>query len=385
MMLKDEPATTDVLIVGAGPTGLTLATALAARGIRAAVVERQAAGANTSRAAVVHARTLEVLEPVGVADRLARLGVHAPRFTIRDRDRILVQVRFDNLPTPYPYTLMISQAVTEAVLLERFTELGGRVLWRREVTDVAQNDEGVTATLRDGMRLHARYLVGADGMHSMIRERARIGFPGASYGESFSLADVRLAGVVPGDEVILYFSPAGLVVVAPLPGGVHRIVATVDSAPEHPDVDYMQALLDERGPERERAVVKEVVWGSRFRVHHRVADTFRAGRILLAGDAAHVHSPAGGQGMNTGIQDAMVLAEALSSALTSGNERLLNAYGTSRRPIAKQVVALADRLTRLATVGPRLRPLRNILLKSLACVPAFRRSLAWRLSGLVYR
>ena len=384
-MLKDEPATTDVLIVGAGPTGLTLATALAARGIRAAVVERQAAGANTSRAAVVHARTLEVLEPVGVADRLARLGVHAPRFTIRDRDRILVQVRFDNLPTPYPYTLMISQAVTEAVLLERFTELGGRVLWRREVTDVAQNDEGVTATLRDGMRLHARYLVGADGMHSMIRERARIGFPGASYGESFSLADVRLAGVVPGDEVILYFSPAGLVVVAPLPGGVHRIVATVDSAPEHPDVDYMQALLDERGPERERAVVKEVVWGSRFRVHHRVADTFRAGRILLAGDAAHVHSPAGGQGMNTGIQDAMVLAEALSSALTSGNERLLNAYGTSRRPIAKQVVALADRLTRLATVGPRLRPLRNILLKSLACVPAFRRSLAWRLSGLVYR
>jgi 2-polyprenyl-6-methoxyphenol hydroxylase-like FAD-dependent oxidoreductase len=385
VMLKDEPATTDVLIVGAGPTGLTLATALAARGIRAAVVERQAAGANTSRAAVVHARTLEVLEPVGVADRLARLGVHAPRFTIRDRDRILVQVRFDNLPTPYPYTLMISQAVTEAVLLERFTELGGRVLWRREVTDVAQNDEGVTATLRDGMRLHARYLVGADGMHSMIRERARIGFPGASYGESFSLADVRLAGVVPGDEVILYFSPAGLVVVAPLPGGVHRIVATVDSAPEHPDVDYMQALLDERGPERERAVVKEVVWGSRFRVHHRVADTFRAGRILLAGDAAHVHSPAGGQGMNTGIQDAMVLAEALSSALTSGNERLLNAYGTSRRPIAKQVVALADRLTRLATVGPRLRPLRNILLKSLACVPAFRRSLAWRLSGLVYR
>jgi len=377
--------TTDVLIVGAGPTGLTLATALAARGIQATVVDRQAVGDNTSRAAVVHARTLEVLEPIGVTDRLARLGIHAARFTIRDRDRVLVPVRFDNLPTRYPYTLMISQAVTEAALLERFTELGGQVLWRRAVTDLAQDDQGVTATLEDGEQLRARYLVGADGMHSTIRECAGIGFPGGSYGESFSLADVRLTGALPNDEVILYFSPAGLVVIAPLPGGFHRIVATVDSAPEHPDVDYLQSLLDTRGPQRERAIVKEVLWGSRFRVHHRVVDTYRAGRILLAGDAAHVHSPAGGQGMNTGIQDAMVLAGALASALTGGDEEPLNAYGVIRRPIAEQVVRLADRLTRLATVGRRLRPLRNTLLKLLAYVPAFRRRLAWRLSGLVYR
>jgi 2-polyprenyl-6-methoxyphenol hydroxylase-like FAD-dependent oxidoreductase len=378
-------ANTDVLIVGAGPTGLTLATALAVRGIRATVVDRQAAGANTSRAAVVHARTLEVLEQIGIVDRLVSLGVRAPRFTIRDRDRVLLPVRFDDLPTRYPYTLMISQAVTEAVLLERFTELGGQVLRGRAVTDLAQDDQGVTATVEDGAQLRARYLVGADGMNSTIRERAGIGFHGGSYDESFSLADVRMTGAVPSDEVILYFSPTGLVVVAPLPGGVHRIVATVDSAPEHPDVDYVQALLDARGPERERAIVKEVVWGSRFRVHHRVVDTYRAGRILLAGDAAHVHSPAGGQGMNTGIQDAMALAEALATALTSGNEEPLNAYNSIRRPIAKQVVALADRLTRLATVGRQLRPLRNTLLKLLACVPAFRRRLAWRLSGLVYR
>jgi 2-polyprenyl-6-methoxyphenol hydroxylase-like FAD-dependent oxidoreductase len=376
---------TDVLIVGAGPTGLTLATALAVRGIRATVVDRQAAGANTSRAAVVHARTLEVLEQIGVVDRLVSLGIRAHRFTIRDRDRVLVLVRFDDLPTRYPYTLMISQAVTEAVLLERFTELGGQVLRGRAVMDLAQDDQGVTATMEDGAQLRARYLVGADGMNSTIRERAGIGFHGGSYGESFSLADVRMTGAVPSDEVILYFSPTGLVVVAPLPGGVHRIVATVDSAPEHPDVDYVQALLDARGPERERAIVKEVVWGSRFRVHHRVVDTYRAGRIVLAGDAAHVHSPAGGQGMNTGIQDALALAEALAIALTCGNEEPLNTYNSIRRPIAKQVVALADRLTRLATVGRRLRPLRNTLLKLLAYVPAFRRRLAWRLSGLVYR
>ena len=377
--------TTDVLIVGAGPTGLTLATALAVRGIQATVVDRQAAGDNTSRAAVVHARTLEVLEGIGVADHLVSLGVRAPRFTIRDRDRVLVPVSFDTLPTRYPYTLMISQAVTEAALLDRLFELGGLVLRPRAVTELEQDDRGVTARLDDGDELRARYLVGADGMHSTVRERAGIGFHGGVYGESFTLADARLTGNAPGAEVILYFSPAGLVVVAPLPGGVHRIVATVDSAPEHPDVDFVQALLDDRGPERERAIVKEVVWGSRFRVHHRVADSYRAGRILLAGDAAHVHSPAGGQGMNTGIQDAIALAEALATAINSGDEEPLNTYGAVRRPIARKVVALADRLTRLATVSRQLRPLRNILLRFLACIPSFRRRLAWRLSGLAYR
>src|SRR5262249_50774461 len=163
--------TTDVLIVGAGPTGLTLAVALAVRGIQATVVDRQAAGDNTSRAAVVHARTLEVLEGIGVADLLVSLGVRAPRFTIRDRDRVLVPVSFDNLPTRYPYTLMISQAVTEAVLMDRLFELGGLVLRPRAVMELSQDDQGVTARLDDGDELRARYLVGADGMHSTVRER----------------------------------------------------------------------------------------------------------------------------------------------------------------------------------------------------------------------
>jgi 2-polyprenyl-6-methoxyphenol hydroxylase-like FAD-dependent oxidoreductase len=375
----------DVLIVGAGPTGLALANALAVTGVRSNVVEREAAGTNTSRAAVVHARTLEVLESIGVANRMVDAGIHATRFSIRDRDRVLVAVGFDRLPTRYPYALMISQAVTEALLRERFTELGGEVHWRCGVKDVTQDATGVTAYLDDGSQLRARYLVGADGMHSIIRDRVGIGFSGGIYGESFSLADVRLGGAVPRDEVILYFSPAGLVVVAPLPEGKHRIVATIDSAPEQPGVEYVQALLDARGPERERAVVREVVWGSRFRVHHRVADAYRAGRILLAGDAAHVHSPAGGQGMNTGIQDGVALAEALAAALASGDEMPLKAYEASRRPVAAEVVAFADRLTRVATVSRSLRPMRNMLLNALSAIPAFPRALAWRLSGLVYR
>jgi 2-polyprenyl-6-methoxyphenol hydroxylase-like FAD-dependent oxidoreductase len=374
----------DVLIVGAGPTGLTLAASLLARGVSTCVIDRQAEGANTSRAAVVHARTLEVLEPLGVTRRLVALGIQARRFTIRDRDRVLMPIGFSELPTQYPYTLMVSQAVTESVLLQRLVELGGQVLRPRTLAALVQDASGATATLDDGSRLRARYVVGADGMHSAVRESAGIAFNGGSYGESFVLADVRLSGGVPSDEVILYFSPAGMVVLAPLSNGVHRVVATVDDAPEQPDAAYVQALLDARGPQRERAEVHEVVWGSRFRVHHRVAENYRAGCILLAGDAAHVHSPAGGQGMNAGILDAISLADALEKAL-AGSTTALDAYGAERQPVARQIVALADRLTRLATVRPGLRALRNLAMSVVSRLPQVRKRLAWQLSGLIYR
>ncbi len=381
----EAASSTDVLVVGAGPTGLTLAAALVARHVRVMVVDQLPEGANTSRAAVVHARTLEALESLGVSERLATLGIHARRFTIRDRDRVLLPIDFDTLPTRYPYTLMVSQEVTEGVLLQRLVELGGDVIRPYTVVNFRQEAQGVAATLDDGTRARARYLVGADGMHSFVHDRSGIPFAGGRYEESFLLADVRLEGHLPSDEVILYFSSAGMVVVAPLPDGIHRIVAAVDDAPEQPGAAYVQALLDARGPLHGRAVVRDVMWGSRFRVHHRVADVFRAGRVLLAGDAAHVHSPAGGQGMNAGILDALNLADALTAALTQGQEAALDAYGARRRPVAKQIVRLADRLTRLATVPPILRPLRNLLLKVLAHVPTFRRRLAWQLSGLVYR
>jgi 2-polyprenyl-6-methoxyphenol hydroxylase-like FAD-dependent oxidoreductase len=377
---------TDVLIVGAGPTGLTLAASLALRGVRTMIVDRQAEGANTSRAAVIHARTLEMLEPLSVASRLVALGLKASRFTIRDRDRLLVPIEFSSLPTRYPYTLMLSQAVTERVLLERANELGVQVRRPCSLTSLAQDANGVTAVLDDGSTVRASYLVGADGMHSVVRQAAQIGFTGGTYGESFVLADVRLEdnAAVPQREVILFFSPAGMVVLAPLPDGLHRVVATVDDAPESPDAAYVQGLLDQRGPESTRAIVQEVTWGSRFRVHHRIADDYRQGRVVLAGDAAHVHSPAGGQGMNVGIHDAVALSAALQAAI-AGEPGRLDDYASARRPVAQEVVALADRLTRLATVPRMVRPLRNLVLGMLAKLPAVRRNLAWRLSGLVYR
>jgi 2-polyprenyl-6-methoxyphenol hydroxylase-like FAD-dependent oxidoreductase len=380
---------TDVLIVGAGPSGLTLAASLVNKGVATTVVDRQAAGANTSRAAAVNARTLEVLEDLDVARRLVKEGIRAPRFSIRDRARTLIPIDFSELPTDYPYSLMVPQSTTERLLLDRLVELGGSVIRPKTLTSITHDADAVTATFDDGDIARARYAVGADGIHSTVREQAGIGFQGGVYAESFALADVRLSGEVPADEVILFWAKAGLTVVAPLPGDIFRIVAPVADAPEQPSAHYIQQILDSRGPGAGQMVVTDVIWGSRFGIQHRVADTYRAGRLLLSGDAAHVHSPAGGQGMNLGIQDAVALADALAGVLGGGlggaADSTLDDYSATRRPIAQQVVEMTDRLTRLATLPRAIRPVRNAAGGLAGRVPSVRRALAMRLSGLVYR
>lgn len=376
---------TDVLVVGAGPSGLTLAASLVKKGVATTVVDAQAAGANTSRAAVVNSRTLEVLDGLDVSRRLVKEGVQAPRFTIRDGRRILIPVDFSVLPTGFAYSLMVPQATTERLLLDRLIELGGKVIRPKRLASVRQDADGATATFDDGDVIRARYVVGADGIHSTVREQAAIGFEGGVYHESFALADVRLRGEAPADEVILFWAKAGLTVVAPLPGDIFRIVAPVPDAPEEPSAEFIQQLLDERGLGAGRMVVTEVIWGSRFRIHHRVADSYRAGRLLLVGDAAHVHSPAGGQGMNLGIQDGVALADALAAVLSGAPDSVLDEYSAARRPIAQQVVEMTDRLTRLATLPRAARPIRNVVIGLVGRIPAVQRALAMRLSGLVYR
>jgi 2-polyprenyl-6-methoxyphenol hydroxylase-like FAD-dependent oxidoreductase len=379
------PERTEVLVVGAGPVGLAVAVSLRGHGREVTVVDRQAAGANTSRASVVHPRTLEMLERIGVAKRLADLGRHVEQFNIADGDRTLVPVRFDRLPTDYPYVLMIPQNTTEQVLLERLEELGGKVHRPYVATGVRQTPDGTEVTLEGGEVIQAQYLVAADGMNSAIRDLAGLGFEGDDVLPlNFTLADVRVESGLPADEVLLYFSQPGLLVAAPLPDGSFRLVAEVEDAPEHPDVAYAQRLLNERGP-KETARVTEVIWGSRFRIHERVADRYRDRRIVLAGDAAHTHSPAGGQGMNLGLRDAVTLGDALAEALTTGNENELDAYATNSRAEAVRVVSLAHRLTRLATVPAAVRPARNAGLHLLSYLPTFRRTLAEQLSALGHR
>jgi 2-polyprenyl-6-methoxyphenol hydroxylase-like FAD-dependent oxidoreductase len=367
------PRSVDVLVVGGGPVGLSLGGELKRLGVAAVIIDQQPEGENTSRAAVIHARTLEVLEPLGATAELIARGLKVAVFRVRDRDKILLTIPFDGLATAFPFTLMCPQNQTEAVLIERLRAFGGDVVRPARLLSARSTESGVEAIIDhagEHRTVAARWIAGCDGSHSVVRDQAGIAFEGAAYPQDFILADVRLDWSVATTEVNLFFSPDGLLVVAPLPGGDFRVVATVDAAPEHPSVADVQGLLDSRGQRAETARITEVVWSSRFRVHHRVAHSPRKGAYLLCGDAAHVHSPAGGQGMNTGIQDAISLAGELLTVLRSGDASGLDRWAAARHAIAEKVVGLTDRMTRAATMHPGPgRSLRNAALAFVSHIP----------------
>ena len=384
--MSDLKTDSEILVAGAGPTGLALAAELLRRGIMATIIDRQAAGANTSRACVVHARTLEMLEPLGVtADLLAR-GIKVPIFRVRDRDRVLLTVDFSQIASPYPFTLMIPQSEVEQCLLEHLQGLGGDVVRPCELVGFAKPAADIEVQVRNGGGTRTRsprWLIGCDGMHSVVREQAGVAFTGGAYEQDFVLADAHMDWPLSREEVTLFYSTDGLMVVAPLPQQRFRIVATVDHAPEWPSKDYVQSVLDRRGPTAKPGRISDTVWTSRFHIHHRITETPRKGRILLCGDAAHVHSPAGGQGMNTGIQDAISLAEALSETIRDGDDARLDAWAANRHRIAHGVVTMTDRMTRVATMkSPAGKALRNIAVALAGRLPPVRAALARTLAEL---
>ncbi|WP_159713610.1 FAD-dependent monooxygenase [Geminicoccus flavidas] len=384
------PRDCEVLVVGAGPAGLSLAAELERQGASGVLlVDRLAEGSNLSRAAVIHARTLEVLEPLGVTAELLRAGHAVQVFRMREHDRLLATIPFDRLPSAYRCVLMCPQDRTEQILHQCLTARGGTVARPCRLVRLEQAPDQVLADLETDLgtqQVAARYVVGCDGGHSFVREAAGIDFVGGTYEESFVLADLHMDWPLGPDEASLMLSPDGLMVVVPFPGGRYRIVATMADAPAEPDLATAQALLDRRGPQQQRAVARDLVWSSRFRIHHRVAATFRKDRVLLCGDAAHVHSPAGGQGMNTGIQDAVSLARPLIAALRQGDTAGLDAWATARRHNAQRLVAMTDRITRIATVrSTPARLLRNLALQTVTRLPPLQRRIAFRLAELDLR
>ncbi len=387
--IGEKATQVDVAVVGAGPVGLALATELRRLGVASMVIDKAVAGANTSRACVIHARTLEVLEGMGATKKLLAEGVKVPIFRIRDRDRPLLTIDFAEIDSAYPFTLMNPQDRTEAVLLETLEALGGTVDRPTEFLKLEDVGSGVEVTVVSSGKtrsVRAHWLVGCDGMHSRVREQAGIPFEGAVYEQGFVLADIQMTWPLSREEVSLFYSPQGLVVVAPLPGDRFRIVATDDEAPANPSSEYIQALLKERGPTNSHCEVHDLAWSSRFRIHHRVSSAPRKGHVLLCGDSAHVHSPAGGQGMNTGIQDATSLAEALAHTLRTGDEAPLDRWARERHEVARRVVETTDRMTRLATVkAPWAQSLRNAAVSFAGHLPPVRDAIARSLSEIALR
>jgi 2-polyprenyl-6-methoxyphenol hydroxylase-like FAD-dependent oxidoreductase len=331
----------DLLVVGAGPTGLALALQAAAHGARVRVVERRPERFRPSRALVVQPRTLEVLRPLGVVGALLERARPVPEVRLHLGRRVL-DARLDGITlsgTPYPPLTLLRQADVEAVLADALTERGVGVDRGTELVDL----EGALAVLRtpSGLeRARSRFLAGCDGAAGVVRERAGIDWRGGAYRQEVVLADVELDGLDPAAAHAATGTRGLLFVFAAGENATWRLLATQPrraTAPAVPDGE-LQDLLDGAGLV---ARVRSVAWSARIPLQHRLATGYRRGRVFLAGDAAHVHSPAAAQGMNTGLQDAANLGWKLALAATASDpELLLDSYEAERRPVGRTVLTL---------------------------------------------
>ncbi|MFI1075506.1 FAD-dependent monooxygenase [Streptomyces puniciscabiei] len=359
--MGDTRMDTDVVIAGAGPTGLMLACELRLAGVDVTVVEKLAERSGESRAGGIHSRTLEVLDQRGILDRFLAEGELQPVGHFSG-----LYLDFDESESRHPYPLMILQSAIERLLAEWATELGVGVRRSSEVSGVRQDEGGVTVELDTGgtapATLRARYLVGCDGGRSTVRKLAGIGFPGTEATMTALIGDVELPGL-PEDYVWVRRTPHGDYSAIAFEPGWHRVIT---SEYDHV-VDRDEPVTFERLKESLTKVagtdfgIRNPRWISRFNDAARQAAQYRAGRILLAGDAAHIHFPAGGQGLNMGIQDAVNLGWKLAGVIRGqAPESLLDTYHTERHPVAERVLHNTRAQSALVRPGPQTDALRDV-------------------------
>jgi 2-polyprenyl-6-methoxyphenol hydroxylase-like FAD-dependent oxidoreductase len=345
-----------VLVVGAGPTGLTAAVELSRLGVEVRIVDRAAGPSTTSKALAVQARTIELLEPRGVGRTLLEQGAKARAATLYGRGKKLAAVRLDEIPSRINGVVLLPQSDTERLLSEQLERQGVKVERGVELVSFAQNaadpEAGVRCVLKDREGgedvLDAAYLISAEGSHSSVRQALGIAFDGNAGGQRYMLADLHLDGDVPDDELSIFLAADGFLAVFPMGGQRFRLMATdlersgLDSVPPTPP--ELQQVVDRVAPIPIR--LHDIGWSSRFFINSRHASTLRVGRVFLGGDAAHIHSPAGGQGMNTGIQDMINLCWKLALVLR-GDARpaLLDTYEADRLPIISALIRSTERAT----------------------------------------
>jgi 2-polyprenyl-6-methoxyphenol hydroxylase-like FAD-dependent oxidoreductase len=383
-------ASSDVLIIGAGPTGLALAAQLLRCGARFRIVDRALDRAHESRALGVQARTLECFDALGLADPLVARGRTSTRAVIHLGARAIAEASLGGFgadDTRYPFVLFVSQAETEQLLNEHLASAGVTVERGVELTEFTDSGPDVECRLRGPggreERVRASYLVGCDGPHSMVRDGAGIAFEGGSYPQDFVLGDVEADGPLEPDALNAYVAGGGIAVFFPLGRPTTwRVIAMSASRPpgDHANetsitsdlsLDELQESVD--APTERSVRVRDPAWLSRFHLHHRQTAHYRAGRVFLAGDAAHIHSPVGAQGMNTGIQDAWNLGWKLALVLRgAARDDLLDTYESERWPVGRFLLRYTDRifgtLTRAVSSGHVASWARELLMPRL--VPA---------------
>jgi len=353
----------DILIVGAGPTGLVLALWLTKLGVKVRIVDKTAEPGTTSRALGVQARTLELYRQLDLTDAVVKRGHKVPAVNLWVKGEPATRLPFERIGsdlTPYPFLHIFPQDQHERLLIDRLEAVGVSIERRTELVGFSDEGERVIARLQgsEGREetCEASYIAGCDGARSTVRETIGTGFPGGSYRQLFYVADVEAAGRALDGELHVDLDEADFLAVFPLAGtGRARLIGTVrDERADRADTLTFHDVSD-RAIKHLKVDVRKVNWFSTYHVHHRVTEHFRKGRAFLLGDAAHIHSPAGGQGMNTGIGDAINLAWKLAAVLAGhAPDKLLDSYEAERIGFARRLVATTDRVFSFVTAEGRI-------------------------------